>query len=296
MDLVSRSGRVLGLALAMALASEGSGAGPLRERLRARQASSLPPGATVERDVPYGTFPRQRMDVYLPAGKRTGAVIVMVHGGAWRIGDKSMAQVIENKVARWVPRGHVFVSINYRMLPQADPLAQADDVARALAAVQARAASWGADPRRVILMGHSAGAHLVALLSARPERAAAQGATAWLGTVVLDSAALDVESVMENPHEPLYDAAFGTDRTYWRSACPEHQLAAGARPMFLVCSSQRKDDPCAAARRFADTAARVATRPSVLPRDLSHREVNETLGLPGPYTDAVEAFMASLLR
>src|SRR6185295_4587727 len=169
MDLVSGSGgRVLGLALAMALAAGGSGAGPLRERLRARQEPSLPPGVTVERDVSYGTFPRQRMDVYLPTGTRTGAVIVMVHGGAWRIGDKSMPQMVGNKVARWVPRGDVFVSINYRMLPQADPLTQADDVARALAAVQARAASWGADPRRVILMGHSAGAHLVALLSARP--------------------------------------------------------------------------------------------------------------------------------
>jgi acetyl esterase/lipase len=54
----------------------------------------------------------------------------------------------------------VVVSTNYRMLPLADPLEQARDVGRALAAVQARAAGWGADGRQIVLMGHSSGGHL----------------------------------------------------------------------------------------------------------------------------------------
>ena len=62
--------------------------------------------------------------------------------------------------------GIIFVSVDYRMLPQQDALAQADDVARALAFAQSRARSWGGDPGKFILMGHSAGAHLVALLAA----------------------------------------------------------------------------------------------------------------------------------
>ncbi len=68
------------------------------------------------------------------------------------------------------------------------------DVARALAAVQARAGEWGGDASRVVLMGHSAGAHLVALLSADPTRAAAEGAGPWRSAVVLDSAAIDSRS------------------------------------------------------------------------------------------------------
>lgn len=56
--------------------------------------------------------------------------------------------------------GYALVSTNYRLSPAAHPLEQADDVARALALVQQQAPQWGADPRRLVLMGHSAGAHL----------------------------------------------------------------------------------------------------------------------------------------
>jgi len=281
------------LAIALALCGSAGGAqvpddeaGP---RLRA-----LPPGVTVERDVAYGAHPLQRMDVYRPAGTRNGMVILLVHGGAWRFGDKASAAVVENKLAHWAAQGVVLVSVNYRLLPEADPATQADDVARALAAAQARAAAWGADPARFVLMGHSAGAHLVALLAARPARATGQGARPWLGTVVLDSAALDVESLMERRHLRLHDGAFGADRAYWRSVCPEHQLSAGARPLLLVCSTQRGDDSCGAARRFAARAEALKVRATVLPQDLGHGDVNRTLGLPGAYTGAVDAFLASL--
>ena len=93
----------------------------------------------------------QAMDVYLPAeskvGPKAAPVILMVHGGGWRIGDKRHPPVFENKVARWVPKGFIFVSVNYPMVPESDPVEQADDIARALAAAQAAAPGWGGDPR-----------------------------------------------------------------------------------------------------------------------------------------------------
>jgi acetyl esterase/lipase len=202
--------------------------------------------------------------------------------------------VVTNKVARWAPRGFVFISVNTRLLPKADPLRQAEDVAKALAVAQARASQWGADPAKIILMGHSAGAHLVALLSAAPARAYALGAKPWLGSVILDSAALDVEGVMHRPHLPLYDSAFGGTPDYWRSVCPEHQLSPSAPPMLLVCSERRRDDSCGAAGRFAEKAKSLRVRAQVLPEDLSHGEINEYLGLPGAYTDAVEQFMRAV--
>ena len=245
-------------------------------------------------DIAYGETPAQKMDVYLPAHAEHAPVIFMVHGGGWRRGDKAASQVVDNKVARWVAQGYVFISVNYRMLPEADPLMQADDVARALAAAQSRAATWGADPDKFILMGHSAGAHLVALLAAGPARARALGARPWLGTVVLDSAAVDVAQIMQRRHMRLYDEAFGKDEAFWKSASPIQQLSAEAKPMLLVCSTTRPDKPCDAARAFAEQATALGVRAEVSPQALSHGEINRNLGLPGAYTDTVERFMRSL--
>jgi arylformamidase len=288
-------------------------AGPLRdwlaehkaERQAAQETSALDDGESsgkavqvqgmrVLKDVAYGNENEQKMDVYLPAHAAGAPVIFMVHGGAWRIGDKAASQVVKNKVARWVSKGFIFVSVNYRLLPKADPLMQADDVARALAAAQAKAASWGGDPAKFVLMGHSAGAHLVALLSAAPARAQALGARPWLGTVSLDSAAMDVVQVMERDHFRLYDQAFGKDAAYWQASSPLRVLTSSAPPMLLVCSSKRPDKPCDQAKVFAAKAATLGIRAEISEQAMSHKEINQKLGLPGSYTDAVEIFMGSL--
>ena len=291
------------LALLLALAASPGMAGPLLERIAERRqpapAEAAAAGVSVLRDVAYGSDPRQRFDVYLPGAAATpspsaGApVIFMVHGGGWRTGSKSEKAVVDNKVAHWVPKGVVLVSTGYRLLPQADPLTQARDVARALTEAQRQAPSWGADPARFVLMGHSAGAHLVALLASAPHLAREAGAGAWLGTVALDSAAFDLVAAMRDRHLPLYDEAFGSDPTYWRSASPLHQLHAGARPLLAVCSSRRAD-PCPQARRYADAAAALGVRAAVLPQDYSHRDINLQLGADARYTAAVDDFLASL--
>ena len=249
---------------------------------------------TILRNVRYGSADLQTMDVYLPRKPQTGMpVIFMVHGGAWRFGDKTARSVVLNKVARWVPRGFIFVSVNYRMLPTARPLQQAEDVARALATAQAKAASRGGDPAKFILMGHSAGAHLVALLDADPALAYKAGARPWLGVVALDSAALNVVKIMQRSHYRLYDNAFGSDPAYWRETSPYYALKATARPILLICST-RRDHSCPQARSFAAKAGMLGVRAEVQGEDLTHRQINATLGEPGAYTDAVERFMGSL--
>lgn len=285
-------------------------AGPLRDVIHERRAAAaqglsvaregasvkpvvLPATVRVLRDIPYGSDARQRFDVYAPRQAQNAPVILMVHGGGWKRGDKAMRAVVENKVARWVPQGFIVISANYRLLPDAGPLEQAGDIARALAVAQERAANWGGDRGKFILMGHSAGAHLVALLAASPQRAAQAGAAPWLGTVALDSAALDVVQVMEAPHLSLYDTAFGSDPAYWRAASPFHVLNGPGTPLLAVCSTRRAD-ACSQAERFVAKAAALGTRASTLPQDLSHRQINESLGEAGPYTRAVEAFLRSL--
>ena len=206
---------------------------------------------------------------------------------------RPIAGVYENKVARWVPKGFIFVSVNYPMVPESDPVAQADHIARALAAVQKAAPGWGGDPARVILMGHSAGAHLVSLLNADPSRAAKLGAKPWLGTVSLDSGALDVPAIMNRPHLGLYDTAFGEDPALWEAASPMHHLTKDGPPWLGVCSSPRRTS-CSANEIYAEKAQALGVRAEVLGQALNHGEINGELGKPGAYTDAVEAFMASL--
>jgi arylformamidase len=250
-------------------------------------------GVKVLRNVAYGSSKLQAMDVYLPPDAKAAPVILMVHGGAWRFGDKQHPPVFENKVARWVPKGFIFVSVNYPMVPESDPVEQVDDIARALAAVQAAAPSWGGDSARIILMGHSAGAHLVSLLNANPSRATKLGAKPWLGTVSLDSGALDVPAIMTHRHARLYDEAFGDDPALWKASSPIHHLTKASPPWLGVCSSNRVAS-CGTNQSYAAKSAELGTRAETLGEPLSHGEINAELGKPGAYTEAVEAFMASL--
>jgi len=250
-------------------------------------------GMRVTRNVAYGPQAAERFDVYAPAHAKNALVILVVHGGGWRRGDKAASGVVSNKVARWVPRGFVVISTNYPMLPT-PPLEQAGYVGKALAFAQANAARWGASRTRFILMGHSAGAHLVSLLAAKPSLATTQGAKPWLGTIALDSAAYDVAAIMQGPHLGLYDAAFGeADPAAWAAASPTTQLRSRIAPFLGVCSSERVIS-CSAAEAFAAKAKELGSRASVLPEPLRHGLINTDLGKPGAYTSRVEAFMRSL--
>ncbi|MEN0107229.1 MAG: alpha/beta hydrolase [Pseudomonas sp.] len=297
------SRRLSTLVLLSTLACQAAVAGPLLDAIKERRAErgqesataplQLPAGATVSQDLAYGPGERERMDVYLPSRPSNAPIIFMVHGGAWKTGDKSAQQVVANKVNRWVGLGFILVSANYPLLPETKPLQQAEEVAKALAMTQAKAASWGGSPTQVIVMGHSAGAHLVALLAASPTLAAAQGVKPWLGTVALDSAALDVEKIMQARHMRFYDQAFGAEPAYWQQTSPNYVLANGAAPILAVCST-RREVACEQAQLFASHGTAVNVSISVLKQDLSHKEINQQLGTPGAYTEAVESFMASL--
>jgi arylformamidase len=123
--------------------------------------------------------------------------------------------------------------------------------------------------------------------------ATARGATRWLGTVSLDSGAIDVPGIMNSPHAGFYDRVFGNDPARWREASPIDRLGRDALPILLVCSSRRLES-CPHNRAYAAKAQGLGVRASVLPEPLSHGDINATLGQPGGYTDAVDAFLRSL--
>jgi len=112
-------------------------------------------------DVPYGTLPRQRLDVYTPWHATGKPIIVFWYGGGWESGRKSQYRFVGATLAK---AGYVAVLPDYRLFPQVKFPAFVQDGAEALAWVVSHAAEIGGDPKRIYLAGHSAGAHLAGML------------------------------------------------------------------------------------------------------------------------------------
>lgn len=299
------------LALTFALLPMAGCAGPLLDSLRERRAAAaessdgelegrfagrlkgevpLPPGARLMRDIAFGDDAQQTLDVYVPANARGAPILFMVHGGAWMLGDKAYLPVVKAKVQRWLPKGYIVVSTNYRMSRNPKVLDQVDDVARALALTQKQAVAWGGDAGRVLVMGHSAGAHLVSLLAADQALIRRHGLQPWRGTVSLDSAVLNVVETMEAKHYGFYDRVFGTDRDLWLAASPFHRLSTATTPFLLVCANGRPDS-CPQAEAFAGKLRSLGGKATVLPVAMKHGATNTDLGEPSAYTESVEGFM-----
>ncbi|NOT87014.1 MAG: alpha/beta hydrolase [Lysobacter sp.] len=255
-------------------------------------AQATASAAPMMHEVAYGPDPAQRFDVYLPdtSPLKGAPTIFYVHGGGWRRGDKAMRGLIEAKQKRWTAAGAIVISTNYRMLPDTDPIEQARDIARAVAKAQDTVAALGGDPDGFVLMGHSAGAHLVGLLAASPAMVRQAGVKPWRASVLLDGGAIDTEATMRGRNPPLFDDAFGKDPAYWRAASPLAQLNTKIAPVLAVCASGRRDS-CPANRLFLDKAARFGTRTQLLEKPMSHMEINRDLGEDNDYTREVEAFL-----
>lgn len=119
-------------------------------------------GRLVAHDAPYGTGPRQKLDVYAPAAGGTDLpVIVFFYGGSWASGDKDDYGFMGDALAS---QGFVTIIPDYRIAPDVFP-SFLDDGAAALAWVRDHAREHGGDARRIVLVGHSAGAYIAAMLA-----------------------------------------------------------------------------------------------------------------------------------
>ncbi len=232
------------------------------------------------------------MDVYAPEHARDAPIIVWLHGGGFEGGDKAERDGYINKVNRWIPKGLIVVSLNTRLVPEANAYDQLRDLALATVNVQLRANDWGGNANKVFLMGHSSAGTLVAALTSHPSLVTDFGGKQWLGGISLDPSSLDIPNTMSHWHPPFLDRAFGSDRDNWRRASPQDLLDRHSLPLLIVCSTQREDKPCSQAAEFAQKARALGIRVQVLARNLDHGDVNFRLGLDEDYTHMVETFMA----
>jgi arylformamidase len=251
----------------------------------------------------YGSDRLQSLDYW--AGETAHApLVVFVHGGCWKRGDKSMMRG-SDKLEHWRAAGYAVASIDYRLVPDATVEQQGADVAGAVAYLRDNSARLGFDRSRIALVGHSAGAHLVALVGTDPQyfRAAGLSLADVRGIVPLDGAAYDVsDQVDENARlmGDTYRQAFGTDPVRHRALSPTLHAAAPNAPAFLILHVQRQDgerqsEALGAALGRAGTPATVQ---GFAGRGLrGHMQINRRLGDPDyPATAVVDAFLAQVFR
>lgn len=157
----------------------GAGIAGLADAQQATQGPAVPSGVAYERDVEYGAGGGQplRLDLARPEQLAQAApCIVVVHGGAWRGGDKTAHTDLVFKFAQ---AGYVAVTVQYRFCPQNPFPAQIEDVKCAVRFLRANAERFGIDPRRFGAIGFSAGAHLSMLLGVMGQADALEGGGGW---------------------------------------------------------------------------------------------------------------------
>jgi acetyl esterase/lipase len=283
--------------------------GPFRERMRQRMAARLAdrmtePSAAGATEHAYGGDPLQRLDLWRPASAKAPApLVIFVHGGGWKRGDKGNATGA-TKIEHLLGEGYAVASVNYRLVPAATVEEQAADVAKAVAWLRSHAAEQRIDPARIVLMGHSAGAHLVALVGtdARYLRAAGLGLNELRGVIALDGACYDVpRQIAEggNVMRATYAQAFGDQPARQRLLSPIDHAAAPNAPAFLILHVDRADgkaqsEALAAALEKAGTPAEVKGFEGTGLR--GHMEINRSLGDPAyPATAVVDAWLRKVV-
>lgn len=231
-----------------------------------RAADLVSPSLAEKLEVRYhDESDRQTLDVFAPKEARLNGqrpVVLFVHGGAWMFGDKNFFGLYRNVGRFLASQGMVAVLVNYRLSPMVRHPEHARDVARAFAWVRKNIGEHGGDPDRIILAGHSAGGHIVALLATDPrfltdsglklgetDRAALRGVVAICGVYRIPSGeefarvADAMASALTASSAPIllagaktinpFRLAFGEDPLLRQAASPLNHVRKGLPP-FLV--------------------------------------------------------------
>lgn len=266
----------------------------------------------VATDVPYveNGHERQVLDIYTPERAVDGRLPVMfwIHGGGWQAGDKSDV-ALKPKVL--TERRFVFVSTNYRLLPDVEMDVLIRDVAKSLGWVHRNIAEYGGDPMRIFVGGHSAGAQLAALICIDDRYLKEEGVSfdVLKGCVPVDGDTYDIPKIiMTAEHrQALYGGKmftfghrqkFGNDpEKHVDFSAVTHVAKNKGIPPFLILFFSGNPDTSAQARRLeavlkeADIPARAYGK-----QDSNHSRLNDDLGKPDdPATQEFYKFLDALI-
>jgi len=265
----------------------------------------------VARNVPYAepAHERQVLDIYAPKGAKDLPVVFWIHGGGWQAGDKTSVQ---GKPQAFVDKGFVFVSTNYRLLPHVDMGTIVRDVAKSIHWVHDHIAEHGGDPKRIIVMGHSAGAQLAALICTDERYLKAEGLSLEIikGCVPVDGDTYDVPMMIEagaarrkalgqpNPKFGHYEK-FGSDPVKHRDFSAVNHITRdkGISP-FLLLHVADHPDTTAQAKRLGSVLTAAGIKATVYgAADTNHTKINDNLGQSDdPSTKVLFEFVGEALK
>ena len=232
------------------------------------QSPSLPPGTIsvidqvyVEHPAPTGISPdsSQKLDLFVPAGSGPFPVIVNIHGGGWHAGGKGEGPALART---YLPRKIAVASLNYRWVQDSPFPAQIEDCNAALGWLRANAAKYRLDPNRFAVTGHSAGAHLCALIATTGDGTTfknsqkVQAAVCMAGPFDLDRerGQWPKKSFLWNERDAMFpffpNKKF--DGAFARWASPQSYIHPGIPPMFVVHGEKDPLVPLAQAKVFAE--------------------------------------------
>ena len=266
----------------------------------AKAAAPFEPTTLMAQPYSYGPDPLQTLHLYLPDLTQPAPLIIFIHGGGWRSGSKAMGE--RSQPEHFIGRGYAWATIDYRLVPNATVEEQAADVAKAVAWLRAHAGEFRVDPRRIVLMGHSAGGHLAALVATDPQWLAREGLApdGLRAVVTLDAAGLDVVTAMApgGRASGYHRSAFGDDAARQARLSPTMHVAVPNARFWLMAIDI--DNSPAFAAHAATLAAGLAgagadARVVAIDGTTHMRMLNELGQAEDRTTAAIDAFLDEVL-
>lgn len=277
--------------------------------LLAQETHTLPADVQLERDIAYAEPKNQRqmLDVYRPAAGKNSPVVVWVHGGGWRTGDKTE---VASKPLAFTRKGLVFVAVNYRFVPNVTMDTIVGDIAKSVRWVHDHVGVRGGDPNRIFLMGHSAGAQLAALVCTDDRYLKAEGLSLAIlkGCVPVDGDTYDVplqvataaarrKSLGQPDPKMGHAEKFGPpDRQRDLSAVRHIAPHKGIPPFLILHVADHTDTTAQAHRLWSELQESKVPAKLFGAAATDHVRLDRNLGLPGdPSTAEVFAFVQAAL-
>jgi arylformamidase len=272
--------------------------------------ASIAEAQNLTSNVPYAGSGHERhvLDIYTPEGAKNLPVVFWIHGGGWQAGDKTDVQM---KPRVFNERGFVFVSTNYRLLPHVEMGELIRDVAKSLGWVYKNISQNGGDPKRIFVMGHSAGAQLAAIVCIDERYVKAEGVSfdVLKGCVPVDGDTYDIPAMIttaeirQTVHGfPLpefgHRVKFGNDpKKHIDFSAVTHVAKGKGIPPFLILHVAGHPDVTAQARRLGGVLQKAEVPVTVFgARETTHNKLNADLGLPDdPATKELFKFLGPLV-
>lgn len=180
------------------------------------------------------SIPDQTLNVFSPRKPTDKNVLIFIHGGSWRSGNKKLYNFFGTRMAR---KGIVTVNIGYPLNPVGNYNDMASATARAVKWVHENIDRFGGDPDKIFISGHSAGGHLATLVSVRDEYLDSVGAGNVIkGVILIDAAGLDMYGYLTEDPKPeghSYLKTFTRNPDEWKKASPLYYLHRGIPPLLI---------------------------------------------------------------